>query len=274
MTGSAIFVHDPGDYSLSDPGDVVALTATAIEACRRDGIAAKVLDDLTSRPEVCRHPDAYQRWQLDWLRRLDDASHLNGVAKACAHLIIPAVDAVVITSRMLVGAVDALAPDSITYVGKTGPVEPTGYHNGHLQFWPALGDVPLAARLLALIAEARTLPYVTHEVDRQAAAASHAHVSVSRVRRDLSRSIGPYRRLYLRRLAGRPQRPSTSCCGTQGTEPKSSQLTSAQRGATRRLSPAAKGRFVWWIPASPRNIRRVGKSTLSCREPRNLIQRL
>lgn len=123
MAGNAIFVHDPGGYSLAEPGSVVALSANAIEACHRAGVASCVLDDLTSRPDICRRPDAYLRWQLDWLKRLDAASQLNGVVQACANLIIPPVNSLVITSRMLAGAVEALAPEGITYVGRTGPVE-------------------------------------------------------------------------------------------------------------------------------------------------------
>jgi hypothetical protein len=209
MAGNAIFLHDPGRYTLAEPGTVVALSANAIEACHRAGVASCVLDDLTSRPDICRRPDAYLRWQLDWLKRLDAASQLDGVAQACAHLIIPAVDALVITSRMLAGAVEALAPERITYVGRTGPVEATGYHKGHLQFRPALGDTPLAARLLPLIAEARSLSFATHAVDGRNTSGVPAPSAIARMRRDLSRFVGPYRRVYRRRRAGRAPRRST-----------------------------------------------------------------
>jgi hypothetical protein len=209
MAGNAIFVHDPGGYSLAEPGSVVALSANAIEACHRAGVASCVLDDLTSRPDICRRPDAYLRWQLDWLKRLDAASQLNGVVQACANLIIPPVDSLVITSRMLAGAVEALAPEGITYVGRTGPVESTEYHNGHLQFWPALGDTPLAARLLPLIAEARSLSFAAHAVDGRITSSVPAPSAIARLRRHLSRSVGPYRRAYRRRWAGRAQRRST-----------------------------------------------------------------
>lgn len=209
MAGHAIFVHDVGDYPLTDQGTLVALSATAIEACRRAGIPAKVLDDLTSRPEICRSPDAYQRWQLDWLNRLDTACHLNGVARLCAQLIVPAVDTVVVTARMLAGALDELAPEEITYVGKTGPVESTGYHNGHLQFQPALGDVPLAGRLLESIAASRSLPYAARSVDGEPPPGGRAHSVMARTRRELSRSLGPYRRVYRGHLANRARRSTT-----------------------------------------------------------------
>ncbi len=110
---------------------------------------------------------------------------------------------------MLAGAIDRLAPVSITYVGKTGPVESTGYHNAHLQFQPGLGDVPLAGRLLELIAASRSLPYSARSVDGQAALGGQAQPLMARARRELSRSLGPYRRAYLGHLPTRAQRSTT-----------------------------------------------------------------
>jgi hypothetical protein len=209
MAGDAIFLHDPGDFRPGQPGTVVALTAKAIEACRRAGVSPKVLDDLTERPEICRSPDAYQRWEIDWLKRLDDACRLNGVAQSCAQLLVPAVESLVINARMLSGAVDKLAPDSITYFGKTGPVEATGYHNGHLQFWPTLGDVPLAGRLLELIAASRSLLYAPRSVDEPGALVIPDSSRTKRVRRGLARSLGPLRRVYWSQGLGRTQRSTT-----------------------------------------------------------------
>jgi hypothetical protein len=209
MAVPAIFVHDAGEYRLTDPGTVVALTATAFEACSRAGLSPAVLDDLTKRPDLCFNPDAYQRWQLDWLRRLDAACQLDGVARSCAQLIVPSVDSLVICARMLAGAVDGLAPDAITYVGKVGPVEATGYHNGHLQFWPSLGDTPLAARLLALIAAAGAMPFTTRAVVGPQRAAVPRRPNVAQVRRALSRALGPYRRVYREPKGGHPHRSTT-----------------------------------------------------------------
>jgi hypothetical protein len=195
MAVPAIFVHDAGEYRLTDPGTVVALTATAFEACRRSGLSPSVLDDHTSQPDLCREPVTYQRWLIDWLERLDAACHLDGVARSCAQMIVPSVDSLIVSAQMLAGAVDALTPSSITYVGKTGPVEATGYHNGHLQFWPRLGDVPLAGRLLPLIAAARSLHFTAQPVDTEVVTTAAASLRV-RARRELSRSFGPFRRLY------------------------------------------------------------------------------
>ncbi len=98
---------------------------------------------------------------------------------------------------------------SITYVGKTGPIEPTGYHNGHLQFWPSLGDVPLAAQLLPLIAAARSIPFVARSDDASVSAEVRASSLRVRVRRELSHSLGPYRRMYRRHTTG-PDRHATT----------------------------------------------------------------
>ena len=49
MAVPAIFVHDAGEYRLTDTGTVVALTATAYEACRRSGVSPSVLDDHTGQ---------------------------------------------------------------------------------------------------------------------------------------------------------------------------------------------------------------------------------
>ncbi len=209
MAVPAIFVHDAGEYRLPDPGTVVALTAAAFEACRCAGLTPSVLDDHTAQPEICRDPLAYQRWLLDWLDRLDAVCHLDGVARSCAQMIVPSVDSLVVSARMLAGAVDALAPESITYVGKVGPIEHTGYHNGHLQFWPSLGDVPLAGRLLPLIAAARSIPFVARSGHTSAITGVRAAPFRVRVRRELSRSLGPYRRAYRRHITGGARRGTT-----------------------------------------------------------------
>ncbi len=209
MAVPAIFVHDAGEYSLTDPGTVVALTAAAIEACRRLGLTSSVLDDLAARPDICRNPVAFQRWQLQWLDRLDAACGLGGVARSCAQLIVPSVATLVMTARMLANAVDALAPASITYVGRVGPIETTGYHNGHLQFWPTLGDAPLAGRLLPLIAAQRSLSFTAPPVQGVAPASARDPSMLHRTRLRLSRSLGPYRRSYRRRLTRRSAQSTT-----------------------------------------------------------------
>ena len=150
MAASAIFIHDAGDRQFDTDGTIVALTPAAFEACRARGWTPSVVDDHAPRPELCRLPRPYERWQLDWLNRLDNACHLEGVGDSCAGLILPPLDSLVVAARTLTDVVDALIPTKVEYVGRGGTPE-AGYHAGHLGFWPLLGDVPLAARLLPLI---------------------------------------------------------------------------------------------------------------------------
>ena len=178
MTAPATLVHDPGDHRFTDPGRVVALTAMA-EACTRAGLSPTVFDDRTRRPDVCTDPSQYHRWQLDSLsasmprftsmESLDRCATDGPCGRRHRHHCAD-------TDR----SSRTLAPDAITYVGRIGPVEAGGYHNGHLPFWPRLGDFPLASRLLALI-------------DRSARCPSH--------RSRLSRRCSPLRRMIRFSLA-------------------------------------------------------------------------
>jgi hypothetical protein len=208
MAASAIFVHDAGDRRFDPAGTIVALTPAAFEACRRHGLTPSVVDDHTPRPELCRLPRAYQRWQLDWLSRLDSACHLDGVVRSCAELITPPLDSLVIAARTLAGVVDALVPTTIQYIGRGGTPE-AGYHGGHLGFWPRIGDIPLAARLLPLIAQARELTFDGHWIDTQTPAKHSAQPMLPRIRRRLAKVVGPYRRGYVGRHGGGEHRQTT-----------------------------------------------------------------
>lgn len=197
MGPSAIFVDHFDHRSVDAEATVVALTPEAFEECRRRGLNPSVVDDHSQPPEFSRHPAEYQRWQLDWLARLDDACGLDGVARACAGLIVAPLDSVVVAARTLAGVVDALRPREITYIGRAGPVEPSGYHNGNLAFWPRLGDTPLAARLLPLIAAARDVPVDIRGVSRETMAELSRASLLRRTRVRLAKTLGPYRRARL-----------------------------------------------------------------------------
>jgi hypothetical protein len=201
MAAPAIFVHDAGDRLFGPVGTIIALTPDAFEGCRLRGLTPSVVDDHTPRPELCRLPRAYERWQLDWLNRLDNACHLDGVGRSCAELIVPPLDSLVVASRTLAGVVDALVPTTIEYIGRGGMPE-AGYHSGNLGFWPRLGDVPLAARLLPLIAQARDLPFNADWIDPRMPVKSSAPSLLPRIRRRLAKIVGPYRRGYARRHVG------------------------------------------------------------------------
>jgi hypothetical protein len=208
MAVPAIFVHDTGHQLFDADGTVIALTPAAFDDCRRLGVLPTVVDDHTRRPEFCRNPSAYHRWQLDWLSRLDLATQLDGVARSCAELIIPSMDSLVISGSTLASAIDTLAPAAIRYVGRDGPAE-SGYHNGNLAFWPRLGDIPLAARVLPLIAAARDLPFDVRAIDAEVPAAANDAPLSSRVRRQLAKALGPYRRRRWGGMHASVQRPAT-----------------------------------------------------------------
>lgn len=208
MAASAIFIHDAGDRQFDTDGTIVALTPAAFEACRARGWTPSVVDDHAPRPELCRLPRPYERWQLDWLNRLDNACHLEGVGGSCAGLILPPLDSLVVAARTLTDVVDALIPTRVEYVGRGGTPE-AGYHAGHLGFWPLLGDVPLAARLLPLIAQARAIPFDGWWIDAPAPVAKSAQAMVPSVRRRLAKFIGPYRRGYVQRHIGGGHQPNT-----------------------------------------------------------------
>jgi hypothetical protein len=191
MAGPAMFVDDTRHQSFDTDGTVIALTPTAFDDCRRLGLKPTVVEDHTQRSQFCRNPSAYHRWQLDWLARLDVASQLDGVARSCADLIVPAVDSVIVAASTLAGVIDTLTPAAVMYIGRNGPDE-AGYHNGNLAFWPRLGDVPLAARMLPLIASARGLTFDARTITNQIAVVPTS--LRRRARRRLARMVGPYRR--------------------------------------------------------------------------------
>ncbi len=207
MAAPALFVHDSGDRQFEAVGTIIALTPSAFEVCRLRGLTPSVVDDHAPRPAVCRLPRAYERWQLDWLSRLDSACNLDGVGRSCAELIVPPLDSLVVAARTLAGVVDALVPTTIRYIGRTGTPE-AGYHDGHLGFWPRLGDVPLAARLLPLISQARGVPFDVCSLDTPSPTTPVDPMCLS-IRRRVAKLIGPYRRGYAQRHLSGGDRPAT-----------------------------------------------------------------
>jgi hypothetical protein len=132
-----------------------------------DGPRPLVVDDLVDRRTVLPDEGAYTRWQIDWLRRLDGALAAHGAALAGAQLLKTPVDSLVVMSRLLSGAVDAVEPDALAYVGRTRPARDSPWHNGHLQPWASLGDLPLAAQLLPAIAQRVSLPFAATDQEEQ-----------------------------------------------------------------------------------------------------------
>lgn len=150
------FAHAP---LIDQPsGTVVALTPAALLSSRGrpDWL---VLDDVVDRRLLFADSDDYLRWLLGWIARLDEAMGASGALVAAAQLVRVPTDSLFVAARLLRAATSILGPATIRYVGPGGEEEAVPFHNGHLQFWPTLGDLPLAARLLPLIAAADALPY-------------------------------------------------------------------------------------------------------------------
>lgn len=148
---------------------LVALTARAFQTAIDLGLAAaKVPDDFFDWTDVLADKNEYLKWQLDWLRRLEAASELGAVLTA-AHFFKAPMDVLVVTTRVLRRVVESLEPESVMYAGP--PISEDKFRAIDLQFRPRLGDTPLAARVLPILAgavgfhyETKTLTEVTPEV--------------------------------------------------------------------------------------------------------------
>lgn len=155
---SLAFVHTVAGPP-PDADVVVALTPRAWEACRAAGLAVTVMDDHFDRRALRADRIDYTAWQLDWLDRLDHAVHADGALRSAANWLTILVDSVVEHARVLRAVLESVNPSQVLYVGPDGPDEPDPLHNGHMQFWPLLGDRPLSARLLPLITATLGIDY-------------------------------------------------------------------------------------------------------------------
>jgi hypothetical protein len=156
-------------------------------------VTVTVVDDFIDRPRVLPDPRAYLRWQADWIRRLD--SHLShaGAAAASALLIKTPLDSLVDWSRVLGAVVRSLQPSRLLFLGPAGS-DTQPWHNGHLQFWPILGDRTLAAALLPLVAN-HLGTHVAVEEDGRATGASAGLSTRQALRSRAARAIGPWRQV-------------------------------------------------------------------------------
>jgi len=134
---------------------VLAVSAQAAERLAELGLHALVIDDVVDRRAVFADHDDYLRWQLDWLRRLDASLDADGAVLASAQKIKGVIDSIVMAARLIGAVLDELGPASIVLIADevAPPADPL--HNGHLQFWPRLGDPPLWNLLTPLAAAAR-----------------------------------------------------------------------------------------------------------------------
>jgi hypothetical protein len=140
---------------------VIVLTPAAFEGARAAGAEATVLDDHVDRTAIFDLTAAYLRWQRAWYHSIDESIDAGGAAIASALYLTPTVSSVVIRSRLFRSVIERLEPDEVMYVGPSrgGTRDPRPLHNGHIQFWPTLGDAPLASRLLPLISRELGIHY-------------------------------------------------------------------------------------------------------------------
>ncbi len=154
---SLTFVHQAADGPLDGPA--VALTPIALEQLNAASVQSWVIDDLVDRRLLLADWRSYTAWKLDWLERVDTAVHGRGSVRAAASWITTPLDSVVMAARLLRAAAEAVRPTEIHYIGVGGPEEVDPIHDGHMQFHPLLGDVPLAARLLPFVATRLDVPF-------------------------------------------------------------------------------------------------------------------
>jgi len=162
--GSLTFVHQAIE-ELPD-GPAIALTPLALERLNEAAVHCWVIDDLVDRRSLLADWRSYTEWKLEWLHRLDTAVEGRGAVRAAASWVTTPLDSIVMASRLLSAAAEAVSPSEIHYVGVSGPEEIDPIHHGHMQFHPLLGDVPLAARLLPLVAARLNIPLGLHSTRR------------------------------------------------------------------------------------------------------------
>jgi hypothetical protein len=171
---------------------LVALTPAAFEWAREQGHTVLAIDDVVDRRAVLPARLEYHRWQLDWIRRLDDAFDAGGSIIAAAHLLKTPIDSVIVWARLLRAAGVAVAPSELVYAGPPGA---TGqrWHAGHLQFWPRLGDRPLAAELIEPLAADLGVPVRLDEAGRPSGFRAPPPGFRSGLRARVAGLIGPWR---------------------------------------------------------------------------------
>ncbi len=161
---SLTFVHQAAEEPPDGPA--VALTPIAVEQLNAASVQPWVIDDLVDRRLLLADWRSYTAWKLDWLNRVDAAVQGRGSVRAAACWITTPLDSVVMAARLLRAAAEAVGPTKIHYIGVGGPEEVDPIHDGHMQFRPLLGDVPLAARLLPLVATRLGVPFEIQPTQR------------------------------------------------------------------------------------------------------------
>lgn len=165
---SLTFVHQTAEEPPDGP--TVALTPGAFEHLSRASVPSWVIDDLVDRQQVLADWRSYTAWKLDWLDRVDATVGARGAVRAAAYWVATPLDSVVMAARLLRAAAEAVGPTEIHYTGIAGPEEIDPILRGHIQFRPLLGDTPLAARLLPLVARRLDVQFGMRPAQKPAAA--------------------------------------------------------------------------------------------------------
>jgi hypothetical protein len=251
-----LFLHSPPveNPRIGESTTVIALTPAAFEWARREGLAVTVVDDHIDRQTVMPDARDYLRWQFDWVRRLDEQSGSSGSIVTSASLLKRPVDSVVLWSRLISAVVAASRPSRLRYMGPGGRGR-LPWHNGHLQFWPILGDRPLAADLVRLVGAQDALQ---NEIEDWLPVPPEAHDARGwrvRWRASTARAIGPWR--HVRCQDARTRRPACLMLWHSGYGAKS--YAAEQHALGRRLLFLDRGRSVTRIhdPARPWDRRSV-----------------
>ena len=138
---------------------MVPLTPKALVWCQDNGTDHVVIDDLLDRHFVIVDDADHLRWQQRWITSLGEILGAPEVCRTVAQLVKVPLDSATVWARLLRSAVIEVQPSSIGYIGPSGSEEAIPLHHGHLQYWPMLGDLPLAARFLPLIARDLSIPF-------------------------------------------------------------------------------------------------------------------
>jgi hypothetical protein len=148
-----IFAYEYGGDARPGPYPTVTLTAGAAADRFMAGLNPLSVDDYVDRHALLlSHQREYLRWQLDWLRRLGARAGVPPEAcRAAFGYLRSPVDSVVAWSSLLRDTIRRAGPTEVIYIGPAVDDEREPWHGSHMQFWPKLGDRPLADRLLPLV---------------------------------------------------------------------------------------------------------------------------
>lgn len=258
-TESVTFARELRGSDGTSGGALVTLTPEAQVRAIERGLPARTIDDIVDRRSLFLDTDDYLRWQHAWFRRLSAATSAPDAAEAARQLLKVPLDSVVVWARLLAGVVDRLRPRDLVYVGPARRVDPSPWHNGHLQFWPQLGDEPLAPRLLSLVADQRGIGLRLSETETAATPTpvDRRHPrSFDRMLAIARRRLGPVRNLGLAGTRTTPTSGSTLLLWSGGYGARA--VADAARANRSRVVVLERGESTGVLVLGPSGYRRTG----------------